>query len=209
MVDSVTDGLAVEPKGKRLKVDLKLGLPLEPCKTTKIKKGGFKRFLSNNGWTNHLVRFKKGCCGEVEDVDFDSLCGKYLLICCFSVPMFSDKMVADDCRAIIETYHHLSRQCHPFEMVVVVKMRSDAAYDQKTAFDHFYSAFSCLAIPFSDVDTRDYICSCFMDLAILVDPRDSFWRKTIPLTIFSTMFLSCRLPFSTPLYLRLLTKITH
>ncbi|XP_074274341.1 putative nucleoredoxin 1-1 [Silene latifolia] len=151
-------------------------------KTIKIVKGeklkcGIRRFLSNNGKTSHLVRFEEGVLQD-EPVEFDSLSGKYLLICCFHIPMLCGSSIAQQCRSLIDAYNELSELGYPFEMVVVAILRTDIVYDLKAAFDHFYSAFSCLAIPFSDFETRDYIHSCMrggthldLESAILVDPQ--------------------------------------
>ncbi|XP_074274324.1 putative nucleoredoxin 1-1 [Silene latifolia] len=86
--------------------------------------------------------------------------------------------IARQCRALIDAYDELSRLGYPFEMVVVAILRTDIVYDLKAAFDHFYSAFSCLAIPFSDFETRDYLHSCMRggtrldsESAIVVDPQ--------------------------------------
>ncbi|XP_074278728.1 putative nucleoredoxin 1-1 [Silene latifolia] len=167
-------------------------------KTTKITKGKkikgrFRRFLSNHGKTTHLVRFKQGY-GEIDEhVGFDFLRGKYLLICCFTVPILSYDDSAEKCRAIIEAYNELSQKNPPFEMIVVAKMRTDVVYNQKAAFDHFYSAFSCLAIPFSDFETRGYICSSISgsnlglddgNSAILVDPNGIVLHKDEALEYF-------------------------
>ncbi|XP_074301560.1 uncharacterized protein LOC141632959 [Silene latifolia] len=50
-------------------------------------------------------------------------------------------------------------------------MRTDVVeYSRLAAFYHFYSAFSCLAIPFSDFQTRDYIYAC-MRTGFFVNPK--------------------------------------
>ncbi|XP_074315614.1 uncharacterized protein LOC141651819 [Silene latifolia] len=150
-------------------------------KGRKLKFGGFKQLLSNYGKTTHLVRFKKGVFGPVEHVDLNILRGKYLLICCINVPIRTDQ--GQYLRALIEAYDDLSGNI-PFEMVLVPKMRSDVSYNQKAAFYHFCSAFSCLAIPFSDSKTRAYlhsfISSDFLsgdDSAILVHPNGTILQE--------------------------------
>ncbi|XP_074320189.1 putative nucleoredoxin 1 [Silene latifolia] len=124
-------------------------------------------FLSNYGKTSSLVR----CCTG-DPVGFDVVLRKHLLICCVSPPLGKEVHYF---QAIMDAYSDLPRD--KFEMVLVAS--SDST---KPAFDEFFSELPCLAIPFSDLDTRRYICS-FIDVkfpthstelpAILVDPEET------------------------------------
>ncbi|XP_074320195.1 putative nucleoredoxin 1 [Silene latifolia] len=123
-------------------------------------------FLSNNGKTTSLIR-----CSTGEPVGFDVVLRKHLLICCASFDLFTGIHYF---RAIMDVYNSLSRD--KFEMVFVANSNST-----KPAFDEFVSELPCLAIPFSDLDTRHYICSfigfnhyfyCARLSLVLVDPDE-------------------------------------
>ncbi|KAK9671601.1 hypothetical protein RND81_12G041300 [Saponaria officinalis] len=138
----------------------KLSRPVEGMRLAVIP------FLSNNGNTPSLVR-----CSTGKLVDFDIVCQKHLLICCVSLPLSTGSQYL--C-AIMEVYNSLSRD--KFEMVMVAS--SDST---KAAFDEFFAELPCLAIPFSDLDARHYICSfigfnlhfsCPKLSAVLVDPDE-------------------------------------
>ncbi|XP_074318187.1 putative nucleoredoxin 1 [Silene latifolia] len=126
-------------------------------------------FLSNYGKTTSLVRY---CTGE--PVGFDVVLRKHLLICCVSSPLANSKEVRYF-QAMMDAYSDLPRD--KFEMVLVAS--SDST---KPAFHYIFSELSCLAIPFSDSDTRHFICSFICGLnsssqrpqlpAILVDPEE-------------------------------------
>ncbi|VFQ63205.1 unnamed protein product [Cuscuta campestris] len=63
---------------------------------------------------------------------------------------------------MIESYPKLC-ELHDFEMVMVARMKDQADFssraDEEAAFNRFFSAFPCLAVPFSDSTSRDFICS--------------------------------------------------
>ncbi|XP_074320188.1 putative nucleoredoxin 1 [Silene latifolia] len=140
----------------------KLSCPVEDMRLAVIP------FLSNNGKTNSLVR----CCTG-EPVGFDVVLRKHLLICCVSLPLSEGAYYF---HAMMEAYSNLPRD--NFEMVLVAS--SDST---KAAFDDFVSDLPCLAIPFSDSDTRHFIysfialdfyyCCCPQLSAILVDPEET------------------------------------
>ncbi|CAH9123799.1 unnamed protein product [Cuscuta epithymum] len=133
---------------------------MEECKPLNIKKGeklpvDVFSLLSNGGKTSSLVRNNGERVGLV-----DAIAGKYLVVCCFFVPMFVEDPPHRPCRALIATYNDLKKKNLNFEMVMVAKMRSTfiSKKQEEPAFDWFFSAFPCLAVPFSDSSTRDSIC---------------------------------------------------
>ncbi|KAH9607219.1 hypothetical protein KSS87_021283, partial [Heliosperma pusillum] len=108
-------------------------------------------------------------CGDL--VGFDVVLRKHLLICCVSLPLTAEYRYLS---AIMEVYSTLSRD--KFEMVIVAS--SDST---EPDFVEFVSKLPCLAIPFSELDTRRNICSfigfdlCFVCSklsAVLVDPDE-------------------------------------
>ncbi|KAK9671606.1 hypothetical protein RND81_12G041700 [Saponaria officinalis] len=150
----------------------KLSRPVEGMRLAVIP------FLSNNGNTPSLVR-----CPTGELVGFNVVCQKHLLICCVSLPLSIESLYL---RAIMEAYNSLSRD--KFEMVMVAS--SDST---KAAFDMFFSELPCLAIPFSDSDSRHYICSfigfnlhftCPKLSAVLVDPHEMIMHYLVTPTAF-------------------------
>ncbi|CAH9106748.1 unnamed protein product [Cuscuta europaea] len=133
---------------------------MEEIKPLNIKKGkklpiDVFSLLSNGGKTNSLVRKNGERVGLI-----DAIAGKYLVVCCFIVPMFAGDPPQRVCRSLIATYNGLKKNNSNFEMVMVAKMRSSfiSKEQEEPAFDWFFSAFPCLAVPFSDFSTRDSIC---------------------------------------------------
>ncbi|CAH9078666.1 unnamed protein product [Cuscuta europaea] len=133
--------------------------------------------LSNGGKTNSLVRNNGERVGLM-----DAISGKYLVVCCFFVPMFANDGSDRVCRHLIATYNELQKNNLNFEMVVVAKMRSSfiSKDQEEPAFDWFLSAFPCLAVPFSDSSTRDSICKLLglessrlteSDACLVLDPE--------------------------------------
>ncbi|KAK9707224.1 hypothetical protein RND81_07G181100 [Saponaria officinalis] len=119
-----------------------------------IEKGKHFDVLSmlSNDSRDYLVR------NNGERVLVESLRGKYLLICCYFVPVLSEGYTASTCFDMIATYSQLSvERPGEFEMVMVAKMRESRIHDED-AFDHFFSAFPCLAIPFWDSESRERVC---------------------------------------------------
>ncbi|XP_074306777.1 putative nucleoredoxin 1-2 [Silene latifolia] len=118
-----------------------------------IMKGGHLdvvSFLSNNGKTTHLVR------SNGETVGLDVVRNKHVLICCLKLPVNYCSFGSWFCRSLIDAYTELRRDL--FEIVLVADMESDF-HLREGVFDAFFSAFECLAVPFSDFDTRHFICS--------------------------------------------------
>ncbi|KAL6493198.1 hypothetical protein OROGR_032957 [Orobanche gracilis] len=109
--------------------------------------------LSCNGEICDLQRNS----GELVKVDEKIFGGKYIMLCCFHVPMFLEdaRLLQALTTACLELY--TSRA--DFEMVMVAKMNNWANYE--VVFNHFFSGFpsSCLAVPFSASKHRDYICN--------------------------------------------------
>ncbi|XP_074306779.1 putative nucleoredoxin 1-2 isoform X2 [Silene latifolia] len=137
--------------------------------TTDVMKGGHLdvvSFLSNNGKTTHLVRSN----GETAKIDV--VRGKYVLICCLKLPVHLASYDYSVCRSLIDAYSELRRDL--FEIVLVADM-APRFHLRKDVFDFFFSAFKCLAVPFSEFDTRHFICSSigfdFSLGAILVGPE--------------------------------------
>ncbi|XP_074306770.1 putative nucleoredoxin 1 isoform X1 [Silene latifolia] len=134
-----------------------------------IMKGGHLdvvSFLSNNGKTTHLVR------SNGETVGLDVVRDKHVLICCLKLPVNYFSFESWVCLSLIDAYTELRRDL--FEIVLVADMESDFHLSEGV-FDAFFSAFQCLAVPFSDFDTRHFICSSigfnFSIGAILVGPK--------------------------------------
>lgn len=96
-------------------------------------------------------------------VDKTTFRGKYIMVCCFHVPILRDYFELRYLQALITTCCDLYSTRKDFEMVVVAKMNKCADY--KVVFDHFLSGFppSCLVVPFEDLERRDFICR-FLDL---------------------------------------------
>ncbi|XP_074296703.1 putative nucleoredoxin 1-2 [Silene latifolia] len=125
-------------------------------------------FLSNNGKTTHLVR------NNDQTVKIEVVRGKYLLICCVNLPVKCYSNDYDICRSLIDSYPKLHGNL--FEIVLVANMKPSFNL-RKDVFDAFFSAFQCLAVPFSEFDTRNSISS-FIGLnpgrdiieTVLVDP---------------------------------------
>ncbi|XP_074314870.1 putative nucleoredoxin 1 [Silene latifolia] len=133
----------------------------------------------------------------------ESLRGKYLLICCYFVPIPTESYAAGTCLDLIYTYSQLYRErSDEFEMIMVAKMRSDWVHDD-VAFNHFFSAFPCLAVPFWDSYSRDLICKS------LELNEETTWLGTITLIVdpeqivlkhlhheFFRHYGSCSFPFT-------------
>ncbi|KMS95845.1 hypothetical protein BVRB_004460 [Beta vulgaris subsp. vulgaris] len=83
---------------------------------------------------------------------------KYIMVCCFHVPMFHGGWDSSMVQSLINTCSELYAADMDFEMVVVAKMKKLA--DHKQVFDHFLSGFpsSCFVIPFEDSKRRNFIC---------------------------------------------------
>ncbi|VFR00674.1 unnamed protein product [Cuscuta campestris] len=95
--------------------------------------------------------------GGVEVKSTVDLEGKYVMICCVFVPTI---WCSDDWRMVYHTAlasHELTKR-DDFMLVVVPIMRKGFHYSC-SAYQHFLSGFSCLAVPFDDCDRREYICS--------------------------------------------------
>ncbi|VFQ81015.1 unnamed protein product [Cuscuta campestris] len=109
--------------------------------------------LSDSGRRPYLVN-KFG-----DRVLIDSLRGKYVVICCVSVPLRANYSCqgAAVCRTIMAA--RSCGTCRPnFEIVVAAKMLRD--WDKEDVFNHFFSGFldDTLAIPFWDVSSRHRLC---------------------------------------------------
>ncbi|VFR02067.1 unnamed protein product [Cuscuta campestris] len=113
--------------------------------------------------------------GNKENVSVEctlSLKGKYVMICCVFVP--SIWCSEDACMVYYTSLasHELARR-DDFVMVVVPMMRDGFAHSH-SAYQHFLSGFSCLAVPFEDSHRREFICSSLgFDgklKALLLDP---------------------------------------
>ncbi|KAL8141859.1 hypothetical protein V2J09_014892 [Rumex salicifolius] len=113
--------------------------------------------LSNGGKRDYLVR-NNGVRVPLRD----SIAGKYLLVCCFAIPLVSYKYDAELCRNMISAYSQLKAADCNFEMVIVARIASANMVvndgDEEAAFNRFFDAFPCLAVPFSDSESRDLLC---------------------------------------------------
>ncbi|VFR00571.1 unnamed protein product [Cuscuta campestris] len=113
--------------------------------------------------------------GNKENVSVEStlsLKGKYVMICCVFVPSL---WCSEDGPGVYYTSlasHELARR-DDFVMVVVPMMREGFTHSH-SAYQHFLSGFSCLAVPFEDSHRREFICSSLgFDgklKALLLDP---------------------------------------
>lgn len=129
---------------------------------TKIVKGmrlgkDIKSLLSNGGKRDCLVSNN-----GVKVPLLDKISGKYLLIHCIAIPIMADDVKdAELCRNLISAYSQLKAAAYNFEMVIVARISSVTMVfndDEEAAFNRFFNAFSCLAVPFSDSESRDFIC---------------------------------------------------
>ncbi|KAL6511284.1 hypothetical protein OROHE_020508 [Orobanche hederae] len=114
-------------------------------------------FLSDGDKRNYLVR------NNGDRVGVDTVAGKYLVICCFKAPLPNDHMSGFNCRAMIAAYSRLVSENANLEMVMVAKMVGStmvAGNDEEAAFNRFFTAFPCLAIPFSDESMESIRQSC-------------------------------------------------
>ncbi|XP_073526378.1 uncharacterized protein [Phyllobates terribilis] len=115
-----------------------------------------RALLSNGGKRDYLVRNN-----GVKVPLLDSISGKYLLICCFAIPIMTDLEDAELCRNMISVYSQLKAAANNLEMVVVARITRYTMVvndDEESAFNRFFNAFPCLAVPFSDSESRDLIC---------------------------------------------------
>ncbi|RAL49059.1 hypothetical protein DM860_015050 [Cuscuta australis] len=101
-----------------------------------------------------------------------NLMGKYVMICCVFVPSIWSSA---DARIIYQTSlasHELARR-GDFAVVVVPMMRNGFTHSF-SAYEHFFSGFSCLAVPFGEYLRREYICSVLgfdgQPKALILDP---------------------------------------
>ncbi|VFQ86756.1 unnamed protein product [Cuscuta campestris] len=105
-------------------------------------------FLSGQDDTNYLHRND----GETERVEVNEqmFSGKYILVCCFGLPLFRQEREARDAQAIATACSELYSMRSDFEMVVVAKMNPLA--NSEGFFNHFLSGFptSCLEVRAND-----------------------------------------------------------
>ncbi|VFQ68576.1 unnamed protein product [Cuscuta campestris] len=98
--------------------------------------------------------------GKTEFVSMErtlNLKGKHVMICCVFVPSI---WCSEDGLLVYHTAlasHELARR-DDFELVVVPMMREGFTHSL-SAYQHFLSGFSCLAVPFQDSHRREFICS--------------------------------------------------
>ncbi|VFQ86777.1 unnamed protein product [Cuscuta campestris] len=137
--------------------------------------------LSGKGeMKKHLVR--KG--GDRVVVDKQTFSGKYIMICCFNVPVFRHEQTARYAQALATACSELYSSRNDFEMVVVAKMNQLANYE--VYFNHFLSGFPtpCLVVPFEDSERRDFICkyldlrACY-DIGCLILEKDTDSKRNI------------------------------
>ncbi|XP_021759705.1 probable nucleoredoxin 1 [Chenopodium quinoa] len=122
-----------------------------------------------------LFPSRKGCLvrrGLIVDAKNLKLSGKYVMLCCFMVPLNWNSIAWKVAVACHDLY---SKMKNRFEMVIVAIMRDGWTHDKK-AFSQFMSAFpsSCLAIPFHAKSHRRRVCKylggMFMANMTLVNP---------------------------------------
>ncbi|KMS95847.1 hypothetical protein BVRB_004480 [Beta vulgaris subsp. vulgaris] len=108
---------------------------------------------------------------------------KYIMVCCFHVPMFHGGWNSSMVQSLINTCSELYAADMDFEMVVVAKMKKLA--DHKQVFDHFLSGFpsSCFVIPFEDSKRRNFICK-YLELddiqCLLLDKKENILLHGYP-----------------------------
>ncbi|XP_074272698.1 putative nucleoredoxin 1-1 [Silene latifolia] len=95
-------------------------------------------------------------------VPISGLDGKFVIVCCFLLPIDMDTIEISICHAIEALYSELSLNgiADNVKLVIVAKI---APGFSNADFDSFFSRLSvnCLAIPFSDSKSRDKICTSF------------------------------------------------
>ncbi|KAL9238187.1 hypothetical protein vseg_012648 [Gypsophila vaccaria] len=112
-----------------------------------------KALLSSKS-RNFLVTTKGGEVVPIADLD-----GKFVLVCCFLVPFNTSQPEASTFRSIEALYSELSLQGNADEVKLVIVGKIDPGFTMSN-FDSFFSMLSvdCLAIPFSDTESRDKVC---------------------------------------------------
>ncbi|KAL6572184.1 hypothetical protein OROMI_013143 [Orobanche minor] len=158
--------------------------------------------LSCNGKMNYLYRNNNN--RERVEIEEENMLfgGKYIMVCCFHVPIFRESFDALSLQALVTICSDLYSTRDDFEMVVVVKMNSLANYE--VLFDHFLSGFpsSCLVVPFHDSECRDFICNyldlcgrlCIECLILDRDNRRNVLHSQFP--IFALNYGADAFPFS-------------
>ncbi|XP_021732622.1 probable nucleoredoxin 1 [Chenopodium quinoa] len=94
-----------------------------------------------------------------DKVMVDSLRRKYVMIFCFFLPIEPQSPVDNHCWAIKAAFSEwFDSGRDDIQMVLVAKMKREWV-DNETVFINFLSSFpNCLAIPFCDSKSRDYVC---------------------------------------------------
>ncbi|VFQ93760.1 unnamed protein product [Cuscuta campestris] len=149
-----------------------------------IKKGEYIDVISllssnksSDANSNYLLRSK-----SFDQVQVESLKGKYVCLCCFVVPVVLDGCQACLAQSFSQLSHELSSR-NDFEMVLVIKMKQPWK-DEKAVFDHFMSAFNCLVVPYEHAFQRDKICMSLKRLSFglggfIVDPNQNVVQERI------------------------------
>ncbi|RAL42844.1 hypothetical protein DM860_009351 [Cuscuta australis] len=149
-----------------------------------IKKGEYIDVISllssnksSDANSNYLLRSK-----SFDQVQVESLKGKYVCLCCFVVPVVFDGCQACLAQSFSQLSHELSSR-NDFEMVLVIKMKQPWK-DEKGVFDHFMSAFNCLVVPYEHAFQRDKICMSLKRLSFglggfIVDPNQNVVQEHI------------------------------
>uniref|UniRef100_A0A803N8P8 Uncharacterized protein n=1 Tax=Chenopodium quinoa TaxID=63459 RepID=A0A803N8P8_CHEQI len=97
--------------------------------------------------------------GESVEVDENTFRDKYILVCCFHIPIFRAGTDSRVLRDLLMTFSELYSTREDVEIVVVAKM-DKLMTNFELLSDRFLLGFpsSCLVVPFKDSKRRDYIC---------------------------------------------------
>ncbi|VFQ78205.1 unnamed protein product [Cuscuta campestris] len=110
--------------------------------------------------------------GNVNMVSTLDLKGKYIMICCVFVPSLWSSWDGHMVHHTALASHELAER-EDFVTVVVPMMRKGFTRSS-SAYEHFLSGFSCLAVPFHESQRREYICSALgfdgMLKVLILDP---------------------------------------
>ncbi|KAL2927962.1 putative nucleoredoxin 1 [Bienertia sinuspersici] len=115
-------------------------------------------------------------------VTAENLSGKFVLICCFFLPVCYSSCATWKIAAA--SYDMYSKLKGNFEMVIVAKMRRGWTHD-KVAFTSFLDGFppNCLAVPFHAKSHRHRVCKSLGGLCclktLLVDPNQTVLIYTL------------------------------
>ncbi|XP_021863319.2 probable nucleoredoxin 1 [Spinacia oleracea] len=138
-----------------------------------------------------------------EKVMVESLKGKYVMIFCFFLPVETHSAVDNHCWAIKAAFSEwFDYGRDDIQMVMVAKMKRGFV-DNEESFIQFFSTFpNCLAIPFHDSKSHDYVCKSlgldgpgvqYSPSAIVLDPLHKILQES---SFFLELYGADSFPFT-------------